>query len=329
MLKLYYRKVRGFMSEILLRLDNKFIKDESSLHDYAVLYARYLVTGDFEEIEEAMKKLAKKGQLHALSAYLFAKKPIERDKEMVALATELEKRDDAKTPEEWEVIAALHANDNIMVFGRENITCIADLMQELVIANKHTKDVYRTMSGFFSKYKYQKGQLAEAYNNYKWLFTNFKNTDYAKAIMGAQVGYYRRFLKEFDMLDASLFLEFSKEPDYYLMTKENFVTKETGSFVGREKIYSFMKSALKAYRDMQCEAVVDSFAFNSIAMTSTSKGAQKKAFNALIEIANTPLLDRDLVDEFSSFEKKEEEKRTDAEKATVDVDKNDVNDLHF
>ena len=62
-----------------------------------MLYARYLVTGDFEEIEEAMKKLSKKGQLHALSAYLFAKKPIERDKEMVALATEIEKRDDAKT----------------------------------------------------------------------------------------------------------------------------------------------------------------------------------------------------------------------------------------
>ena len=138
----------------------------------------------------------------------------------------------------------------------------------------------------------------------------------------------KQHYKEFDMLDASIFLEFSKEPDYYLMTKENFVTKEVGSFVGREKIYSFMKSALKAYRNMECEAVVDSFAFNSIAMTSTSKGAQKKAFNALIEIANTPLLDRDLVDEFSSFEKKEE-KRTDAEKVTVDVDKNDVNDLHF
>ena len=317
------------MSEILLRLNNKFIEDESSLHDYAVLYSRYLVTGDFEEIEEAMKKLAKKGQLHALSAYLFAKKSLERDKEMVALATEIEKGNEPKTPEEWEVIASLHANDDIMVFGRENITCVADLMQDLVIANKRTKDAYRTMSGFFSKHQYKRGQLAEAYNNYKWLLTNFKGTNYAKAMMYAQVGYYRRYLKGFDMLDASLFLEFSKEPDYYLMTKENFVTKEVGSFVGREKIYSFMKFALKAYRDMQCEAVVDSFAFNSIALTSTSKGAQKKAFNALIKIANTPLLDRDLVDEFSSFEKKEEGERNDAEKTTVADDKNNINNLHF
>lgn len=313
------------MSEIVIKLDNGFVKNESTLHDYAVLYSRYLVTGDFDEIEEAIKKLAKKGELHALSAYLFFKKPFERDKEMVALAKKIKQKEGEKSPEEWEVVAAFHSHDEIMVFGRENITCIPDLMEQLVIANKKTKDVYRTMAGFFSRYKYQRGQLAEAYNNYKWLFTNFKATEYAKAMTCAQVGYYRRYFEEFDMLDASLFLEYSKEPDFYLMTKENFNLKNIGQFVGRDKIYALMKAELKAYKQMQCEAVVDCFAFDSIAMNSTSKMTQRKALNRLIQIANMPLLDRDLVDEFSSFEKAE----SDAKVLSAEKDKNNTNNLQI
>ena len=284
--------------------ENKFVfegvdydrmEDEKLLYEFVKLYSYYVsdfrycykttrqaMRKKFEKIKQNVMDLAERGSLKALSFYLNQEEKAEWDDRLVAIAKRIEGRGDLKTPEEWEVIAALHVYDQVYVIIDSEIDTVKKLNEaiesewfrfnELEYERDHGRyfdpfnDLYRTNR--YSKEDFD-DLVNASYRKCNWFYQCLKTGAYADALKHAQIGYYGRYMKKESVVDLWHFLELKKSPyDLYFETEE--LKKLTGGdyYLGDCHFFAILKKEARKkffnrilHKNKSQESILDGFAF--------------------------------------------------------------------
>ena len=180
---------------------------------FGIAYAKFLKSENKEEAFEDIKieicELAKAGELQAMAMYLTYVSPNNWDVSVLDLATQIYKKD-KKTPEEWEVVAALYCHDIVNVECYNHSTKSREIQTFSLLKLKHLiKSVYNLSDNFF----YDKDHYEDSkqyYSDYGKMLNVYQNTKYAKAQERAMMGYYARYFHcGGKVTDASAFYDLS------------------------------------------------------------------------------------------------------------------------
>ena len=228
------------------------------LHDYYVLYTRFLLTQNFDIIRLDLIDLISKYKMDAckaISLYLQNEDVKNWDNEIVELAQKIENKQGAKTPEEWEVIASLHYRDrvNLFISGKEEIDNTQKLMSDLKFQMNYfdliedERDHGRRVDPQ-TRIKYEKSEFEEhlyhIFRKLQWT-SDYINTDcdFTKALKNAIIGYGLRCKKFEDSLDYEKVMEFMDRPFNLFFDKS--VREKTGIDLARYYIDKQIKKKLK------------------------------------------------------------------------------------
>ncbi len=183
-------------------------KRENWSYDYVVNFSKFLnyhsisannIKINQNKISNDMAVLAEFGDIKALTFYLTNIDANLLDKNLVEMAKQIEKKPSPKTPEEWEVIAALHSLDP--VFVKDDVFSEFPLMidEEIIRVRRAIKIMSAEMR-----------LCDEGIHNERVPHIScsaLQDTEYIKAIKNAQIGYYSRFIETNNLLDLCSYLE--------------------------------------------------------------------------------------------------------------------------
>ena len=178
----------SFCNKLSLKSILNLLKPGNEAYLMETTNLKMLTGSDLYDVFYQIKALAKKKYPKAICRYLYiSRKP---DEDIVSFVKEIEKKEN-KTPEEYEMCAALHYRDTLSLFGEnyEHVHNVQDLINETLKKYKEIKE-NETSKKLLTDQEYEKHETA--YFTYEYLIGRLKNTDYGKNIINAQVGYAQR-----------------------------------------------------------------------------------------------------------------------------------------
>jgi len=145
----------------------------------------------FEFIKERLLDLIKKGSLRALAKYLTWEQVEFWRHDLINYARKIEEKK-TKTPEEWEVVAALHSADFI-----KELNC------DIKTASIESQKAFITFEKVFLNNEPNDSELS----NFLKLKQSLMETEYVHALQKAQFGYYSRYNSTLMVYDMSSYFE--------------------------------------------------------------------------------------------------------------------------
>ena len=235
-------------------------KSKKFLFNYVVVYSRFLLTNNFDRVRDDLVSLAKNGELHALSKYLFFEKKENLDKNLLEIAKNIEKKDN-KSPEEWEVVASLHSKDIVPCFCEHKL-CNAIEMEDYFTGALADYD--------YTRDEYDHGRCNEDNLNLRVdkmfnIYRNLLATDYIKAIKNAQAGYYKNFVNTNNSIDGYSFLELTSKPftDVVYMSEKEYKDNIFKKRFSRKSIFKALATINKKAKKEGEEDFISDFCYNN------------------------------------------------------------------
>lgn len=235
------------------------MKESELLQDFFIVYSRFLdvlydIDRPFDEVREDLIKLARRGELRSLALYLSIEKESKLKEDLVLKAKEIENRVGEKTPEEWEVIAALHENDRVNVIIDDSINTVKKLNLEMsrlwTRFNEYENeyDHFRYVDPFdeteYSKEEF-KHLVLSSLHKCRWYYKCMQGGPYSDAIKQAQIGYYERYFKYKDSFDLYSFLELNRQPLKFYRENKILERVDGGKCYSRWELVKFLKKDYK------------------------------------------------------------------------------------
>lgn len=244
------------------------INKDKFLYNYTVVYSRFLLTNDFDVVRDDLIFLAKNGELHALSKYLFFENPDNLDENLVKIAKNIEKKE-KKTPEEWEVVASLHSKDIIPCF-REQTLCTASQMEDFFTDAISRYDYIRDE---FDHKRCNGECLNQSIDKIYNIYKNLLATDYIKAIKNAQAGYYKNFINTNNAIDGYSFIELTNKPfaDVNYMSEQDFKDNIFKKRFSRKDIFKGLLALNKKAQREGVNSVISAFCYNNSLLRQQKK----------------------------------------------------------
>lgn len=282
--------------------NNEIVVDleyEKLLYDYVILSSRCLINNDFSSFDYAFAELARKGSRLSLAKYFEIVKREEWKGDLVDLAKSIiDIPDKRKSAEDWLVVASFHCQDEVELENYPKVKNVSDLKEKLYFDNEYMLYVE-------DEYAHRRASKVECKNAWERLTKShdlFVNSDYAKAVKEAQLSYYQRYFSEWDLMDASIYLNLSKAPDCWLTDKDELANRSEGVYYDREKIFKLME---KVYRATSKNGVyaTDGYAYNK--MLLEKKASKKKRQNAesiIGEISDLRMFNESIHSPFPEYE---------------------------
>lgn len=149
-------------------------------------------------VNEFYESAVENKDLKSLASYLFGVETKWIDHDMLEWAQQIEKKQ-PKTPEEWYVTAALRSLDEVFISD--------EIFPEFPVALNENNLNIREMVDLMTTEKYMYAERIFDTNYISQFFPLVKNTEFAKAISNAQIGFYTRYLETGNTLDLCLYLE--------------------------------------------------------------------------------------------------------------------------
>lgn len=247
----------------LERIDFSRLEKDELLLDWLIVYSRLISDGNFEKHKDELKVLAFSGQLNALAFYLANEEFEKRDERLVKLAEDIEKKlpFGKHTPEEFEVVAFLHLPDKVDVLLPElkihNVKQLIYGTELAYIKFDEIKNQYdhRRYYDFFEDKSYSKKEFVSRvyvyFDRWAWLERCLRNqtSDFSQPLKMAQLGYYGRYFKHRDVVDACSFLDIYKGSMGDLFEYKLAKELSNGQEYSAWEIGKFMKKDCKKNKD--------------------------------------------------------------------------------
>ncbi|MBP3431544.1 MAG: hypothetical protein J6K39_01640 [Clostridia bacterium] len=254
-------------------------------------HARYCVE-DFEEymaekeakaeaykyVRWQIKKLAESGDVKALAMYIAHESAGDVDAELLKKAKSIENQR-LKTPEEWEVVAALYIKECPEEFIRLKIDYdVEDAAAKALFAHKNyigavefgeSENAFRFMQVFK---RYHEAAMS---------------TKYARAMQKTQLGYYARYFKYYGYSsDLGEYLAVTKDGRSNYIDGDAFETFSKGRYFSRDQISAILRNTYRKNKFNEL-TIPDKLAFAE-ALTGSIL-TTRKGMNLLREIAEIEL----------------------------------------
>ncbi len=223
------------------RYDNN---DEEFINEYVVTHAKYLSSSNFDLIKKKMAELAKRGHIRSLAKYLFRVEPEKWAEDLKKIAFAIQNKKGPKTPQEWEVVAAMQFHYALINSSYDDIKDVRNLRIEICKAGKDFYCADRSYraglidDGYFYGKKVACMRLTELYNNQPYLQTLKK----------VQEGYYSAFIKNGNILDGVGFLECTLDPDDFFIDKERLKEYCDGRIYSRHDVANVLIKNFDSYK---------------------------------------------------------------------------------
>jgi hypothetical protein len=105
--------------------------DDKFIEEYVVVYSKYLLCNDFSTVKNHIASLARRGHIRSLAKYIKKVPPQERDSDLNELVEKIKNKTEAKTPQEWELLASIEWHSPVQNCKYEKIKTIQDLRNEI------------------------------------------------------------------------------------------------------------------------------------------------------------------------------------------------------
>ena len=208
--------------------------DEKFAEEYVIVYSKFLVTSNFEQVKDKMANLARYGHVRSLAKYLRRVEPKDWAEDLKEMTLAIKNGDYVKTPQEWEVVAALDWHKPLQDCSYEHIKTIEDLRKEIIKAN----NVF---------YNLEKGYIKDKTNKYDEitrysarLIDLYERQPYVQSLKKCQEGYYSAYVTLQKPLDGVGFLEFTREPDDLYIPYDNLEQYGNGVTYISDEIAGFL-----------------------------------------------------------------------------------------
>ena len=214
--------------------------EEKFLTEYIATYSKYLITSDFDLVKDKMIDLAKRGHVRSLAKYLKRVKPENWDNELREIGSAIKNRAGAKTPQEWEVVAAIESHEPI---NYDKIKNVEQMREAICLA---AEDYY-----YADQFR-KAGQLSDEIVNEKALYCRlllsaYEIQPYMQAVKKVQEGYYSAYVEKYKPLDAVGYLEFTLEPEDQHLDDDKFMQYGNGVYYSKQEIAKFLIDEFNNY----------------------------------------------------------------------------------
>lgn len=218
---------------------SSFILDDNDrefVDEYVVTYSKYLTTARFKLIEKEMIDLARRGHIRSLAKYIKNVKPEEWVEDLKDKALEIKNRRGARTPQEWEVVAAMQWHEPLLGCDDENLSTINDLRIAICKAGR----TYGKAKYYYDRRKFDEDKFYKICKDYNILYSHYEKQPYLQTLKMVQEGYYYAYVEKYHALDATGFFESTLEPDNLYIQEDNLMQYGNGVIYDRVDFADFI-----------------------------------------------------------------------------------------
>ena len=249
------------------------------IDEYITAYSKYLITAYFSYAKKEMANLAKRGHTRSLAKYIAKVKPEEWDEELKNKAYEIKNRNGAKTPQEWEVVAAIEFHKPLIENDDADIKTVSDLRKKLCVLGQE----YYEAEGLYKKGKVEAQYVHNISKKVKELVMLYQKQPYLQTLKKVQEGYYAAAVENYKFLDFVGFLEFTNSPDDIYLEFDNFMQYGNGVIYTRE---DFAKVITETFEKRKKNEDVTYCEFFTYGFVKTLFGKSKSSQNYGVEVLN-------------------------------------------
>ena len=222
-----------------IKFDNN---DEKFIEEFVTVYSRYLITNDFDAVKSHIADLARRGHVKSLAKYIRKVAPENWDEDLKEMAFSIKNGGSTKTPQEWEVVAAIDWHTPLQGCEFEKLKTIQDLRQELLNVGG---DFYKADLALKKK-RISKEKHDKILNYGKRIVALFEAQPYYESLRKCQEGYYSAFVENQNIIDGVGFLEHTMEPDDLFLPFDKMQNHGNGVIYSKNEIANVLIESFNA-----------------------------------------------------------------------------------
>lgn len=247
--------------------------------------AKYILKYDAHDAFTSLKANAQTGCFRAIADYLNVTKPEEQNEKIVELAKNIENKKD-KTPEDWEVCAALHFWDEVYLFGSE----FKDVhnMKTLLKVYYEYGDMFET-----SIIDHDRSRQFELANKCRYLHNVISDQEYTRCIKNAMEGYYARYFRDGYLDDINNYLCLAESKNICMIEPQTLRKYSGGRMYSNKLLTSYLTENyyLSPVKEQNTNINLNYIFARSSVYNSDSKKIVFEALKGLVAIGTYPLIE--------------------------------------